>query len=148
MIKKHKKEMRKIWISSPMLVRTRCKFCKGFPVEYYRSGCNRHYLNHRDFIDIFSWVQKNHFRLCNDYYLSEKPSEFHSAWNFAYSPSYKSYNPILHSKKGVGIFNDVSEYLVCECGKTAWVFKQKAASTRAEIFNRKSDREYPKKFKY
>jgi hypothetical protein len=146
--KKDSEEIIRVKLSTPILVRTRCKFCKGFPSEYFRIGSKNHSKNPRDFINLFRWIQKYHFRLCSDFYLMESPASFDGISNFGYYPSYKSYNPDLHYKRGISPTRDIRDCLSCSCGKTYWIFYQKGSVNRVEIVNRKSDREYPQKFKY
>jgi len=144
--KKYKDEGYKISLSNSVLMRARCKFCKGFPSKHYSIGFYMHYSDHRSFINAFSWSQKYKLRVCDNYYLDWQPSEFTSMSAFSYAAPYKSYAPSLFHKRGIGKINE-SEYLVCECGKTFWLFNQKASINVAEISNRKSDRKYPQKLK-
>jgi hypothetical protein len=146
--KKDREETFKVKLSSPFLVRTRCKYCGSLPVDYFRMGGNRHFKDFRDFLNIFSWVPKHNKRLCSDFYLMDDPSSFYVMSNFSYSVPYKAYNPSIHHKRGIRPTRDINECLVCECGRTYWVFKQQAVMKRPEIVNRKSNREFPQKFKY
>jgi len=142
----HKEQINKICLSNPVLMRARCKYCGGFPEEYSYSRFGWNTYDYRDFLNWFIYVQHNTSRLCKDFYLEGNPSDFHSASFFSYSPRFKSYNSVLHYKRGVAI-NWFEESLSCKCGRTLWVFNQKSHKYQKEVVNRKSEKTYPKKFR-
>lgn len=149
MSKKYREQTVTIKLSTTVLQRTVCKYCGSPPTEYYYVGTPVLYKEARNFVELFAWVQKRHKkRFCSSYYLMCEPIEFSNINQFSFCPDFNSYNPRLHNKVGVKATRNIKDCLVCECGKTSWVIANKSMLNRPEICNRKSDREYPKKFKY
>jgi len=146
--KSQKEEDVKIKLSSSFMTRARCRHCGSYPSYYYRFGSNRRKKDHRVVLNWFSYIAKYQGRLCEDFYLIEDPKDYTLISFFDYSLRYKSYDPTLHHKRGVKSKTDMNECLTCDCGKSYWVFNQQSVTHKKEILHRKSDKKFPKIFKY
>jgi len=145
-----KEEDIKVKLSSSFMARARCKYCGSYPSYYYRFGGrgNRCKKDHRAFIDLFSWIPKHQYRLCEDFYLGNSPKNYTLMSFLNYSLYFIDYNPSLHHKRGLKEKSSFNECLTCDCGKSCWVFNQKSVINRKEIYHRKSSKNFPKIFKY
>jgi hypothetical protein len=115
----------KVNLSTPAIMRARCKKCGARPSKYYR-------LQEREFIkDIKvyssrSLRNKNFIKKMNsDWHLDFYPSTFHSIYFLSYSPLLKGYNPHLHinNRANSDSHYPLTEFLTCSCGQTTWSWK-------------------------
>jgi hypothetical protein len=152
-INKHKPEIIRVSLSTPFLVRSRCKGCGGHPNIYYwirnpsisldpRKGISEHLEA------VIRYMSRYSTRVISDFYLEEKPSSFTKINLFNYNFGPKSFNPRAHKNRGTNMTFEVVEYLTCECGKSAWAFTDKIIKNKPEIFNRKSRFTFPNKFDF
>ena len=134
-------------LSTPFLQRTKCKFCGEGPAHYYcvRETAN---LDVKRSIKYMEWIRKHHYRMCSDDYFFDDPKDCNRLIHFSYQILYRAYSPILHRTKGIHPRANFVEYLVCDCGKSTWVFYYRSTVDRPEIINRKSRSNFPKKFLY
>jgi hypothetical protein len=133
-------------LSTTFLIRTKCKFCATGPVHYFTGKTTIKWLSPHKAKGNYKFYFKFIKRVNYDYYLDEAPKKYTSMSPFTHTPAYKGYNPALHKKRGVSAINDFVEYLCCDCGRSKWVFSQKATKQRPEIVNRKAKNNYPVKF--
>ena len=135
-------EIVKVNFSSSFLARARCSACGQGPAHYYFS---RNPISWYDPINIkkmFEFIKLNFNRLSNeDYRIDDFIFSARTSF-FNHSVNYKGYKPRLHRTKGVDPSSDVVEFLICNCGKTAWAFAERSIKNRPEIINRKSRYHY------
>lgn len=144
----YKSETIRINLSTPFIVRSRCKFCGEFPSVYYLVRNSVMWHNPRKIQEQSSLYNSIVERLCANYYLKEDPKSFTSTNYFAYWVPYKNYRPRLHRTRGSNPVLDTIEFFTCDCGRTTWALSEKAVKNRPEISNRKARRKYPNKFEY
>lgn len=131
--------------SESFMIRTRCKFCLQFPDLYFRFNNEKLYKSPDFKRKINSKFTFSKFRY--DDYLLESPKDFKTISHLNYDHYIKSYNCKIHRVYGTKKYN-ITECLVCPCGKSIWNFRNNYLSTRKEISNRKSRILYPKKFDF
>ncbi len=140
-----KQEFIKVRLSTPFLVRTKCKYCGGAPSFYWYTRNSTMWFNPRkevEYLDAF----KRLFRRFNfDFYLFEEPKYFTKTTAFNYTPL-NSYRPRLHRTRGTNPVFDKTEYLSCDCGRATWAFAQKAGDQRLEKKHRRSRHCFPNEF--
>lgn len=144
----YKPEIVRVNLSTPFLVRSRCKFCAGLPTHYYYIRNATMWYNPRKPIDHFKQMTKYVKRMCSDHYLMEEPKYFVEMASFSHPVSYKGYRPRLHRTRGSSATQDVVEFLMCDCGRSSWAFSDKAVKYRPEIVARKARYRFPQKFEF
>jgi hypothetical protein len=144
----YKPETNYIKLSTPFLVKSRCKFCRGLPMHYYYIKSRGLYQDPSKLVQWFQDVSKHFKRMCTEHYFLSEPRYCGGMANFSQTPFYKGYNPTLHRTRGVSNSSEMSEFLMCECGGTSWAFRNKAVKNRPEIVNRKSRKNFPQKFEF
>lgn len=138
----------RINLSTPFVVRSRCKKCAKYPSVYYYTRNPVMWFNPNRIRAQFVFIRKFVSRMCNDLYLLEDPKNFHNANYFSFPSSFKGYRPRLHRTKGSSAIFDIVEYLTCECGGSVWAFSDKSIRSRPEIVFRKGRYKYPQKFEF
>jgi hypothetical protein len=136
----------KINAASTFPVRAKCRFCMKGPTHYFAQKLPVKWYNPKRIKELFDAASKYFKRMSQDFYLIEKPTAFTGIAAFSCYPVYKSYNPALHTKRGIPAFDDVIECLACYCGRTTWGFAQKSIVYRPDILFRKARYKYPVKF--
>jgi hypothetical protein len=144
----YKPEIIRVSLSTPFLVKSRCKHCASLPSHYYYIRNATMWFNPRVVIDRFKSNLKYFKKMTTDHYMIDDPKYFHDMSNFTHAVTYKGYRPRLHRTRGSSATQDVVEFLMCECGKTSWGFSDKAIKNRPEIVNKKSRRRFPQKFEF
>lgn len=147
--KYHQKvELIEVNISASFIARARCKYC-GTPPSLYLYSRNPYLyadIGQKQFTSAFAkkWIK----RICGDWYLQEEPSSFTEVNSF--QTIYRDYfTPTLQRTRGNPSDRDnLMEMICCECGKTAWHFKNKSIKNKPEIINRKGKYNYPQKFSW
>lgn len=125
----------KVNVSFTFIKRARCKKCAGEPEHYLYAKNKFCWESPRKQLSVFKWAQKSYKRFCNDYYLSNKPSDYKSTHYMSHSAEYKSYSPRLY-KNTINSGFEFIDFLTCGCGYSVWAFFQKSSSERPEIYNR------------
>lgn len=128
----------KINLSTPIVMRARCKRCGKFPDTYY---C----LRHRELIkDVKKQIAhslrtKKYIKKMNaEWYFDFSPSNFSSINLFSHSTIYKGYNPRLHKTKGLDPHSLKMEYLTCPCNQTIWSWVDKFVQNKLEHKHRRA----------
>ena len=145
-----KSEIVKINLSETFMVRSRCKLCGDFPSIYYYVKNPLLWSDPHKVKEIFSFIKKYVHRMCSDFYLMENPSNFYYVGYFGFKVSFKGYNPKLHHTRTPWSYykqeTEITEFLTCECGRTAWAFSDKTVKFRPEIIFKRARYKYPNKF--
>lgn len=144
-MKRNKKRIVEIKLSTTFLSRTKCRYCNDFSNFIYRI---RNYLLDYDTkicIQKFEYIKSNVKRMCDDYYLSLSPKFFKDTSFFNHSVSYKGYNPRLHRLRDVKKDDYCTEFISCRCGFTNWAINYKLCENQLS-FNRKSRHVHDRKF--
>src|SRR6185295_5165483 len=124
-----KQEFIKVRLSTPFLVRTKCKYCGSSPSFYWYTRNPAMWFSPRkeiEYLDLFKGLFK---RFNFDFYLIEEPKYFTKTSAFNYAPL-NSYRPRLHRTRGTNPVFDKTEYLSCDCGRATWAFAQKSNDQR------------------
>jgi hypothetical protein len=139
-------ELIQINISSSFMARARCPSCGEGPSYYIYQRNPYLYFDSKSKQFASNYYKDFIKRITADWYLRDKPSDFQdlSFLKFAL----KDYlTPTLHRTRGNPTErNNVMEMVCCDCGSTAWSFKQKAVKDKPEITNRKGRYQYPQTF--
>jgi hypothetical protein len=143
---KKRKGIIKVNLSSPILARTRCPYCKGLPNSYFCISNKLIDFSPRNIIDTFEFFKDDiiaSYQTSHYYYFS--PKNFTSVTDFSHQPFYKNYRIGSHSlhKDADLINNNITEYLSCNCQQSRWGFKFKTMSGRPDIYMRKSKKSFP-----
>jgi len=144
----YKQQIIRVNLSTPFIVKSRCKKCKSNPSIYYYIRNKHLSIDPRSGLKIFESIKKYYKRMCADHYMMISPKYFTDLGSFSHSVNYKGFLPKLHRARGVNIGSNITEFLMCECGATSWAFTDKAAMARPEIVNRKARNKYPQKFEF
>jgi hypothetical protein len=149
-MKSGKQKFLKMNISESFLHRTICKKCKGNPNYYFYSRNPILWYDPRRVINNLEYIKKNNKRFSPEEYSSALDDfRFSTKLNFYNHPvNYKSYRPKLHRVRGQHPILDITEYLTCECGQTAWAFSDVNVDLRNDIKHKKSRIYISKKFMY
>lgn len=143
-VEPRKPEFIKIRLSTPFLVRTKCKYCGSAPSFYWYNRNPTMWFSPRKEVEYFD-LFKNLFPKFNfDFYLAEEPKYFTRMSTFTYQAG--SYRPRLHRTRGTNPVFDRTEYLSCDCGRATWAFSQKSADQRLEKKHRRARYCFPTKF--
>ena len=145
---KDKLEVIRINVSTTFLIRSRCKGCGSSPQFYYIIRNKRPWFDPNKVIKDTVKFKSLYKRICHDHYMILPTRYFNSLQSFSHQVSYKGFNPKLHLSRGKSFINNVTEFLMCECGDTSWAFNQKSVQHTPEVENRKAKYKYPKKFEY
>lgn len=137
----------KLQLSTPFLVRTRCKHCGSMPFDYFQMHIKRGFLNPRDLIRIKSWFYSDG-SVCDNFYIDEEPKSYNVLSPFSYTHQGLSYSPKLHIKNKSFSKNDITDCMVCQCGKTYWYFGQVSSKNKPEVVNRKTQSTFSQKIMY
>lgn len=132
--------------SSSFIARTKCIKCGLPPDEYYWVNHSLYYDTPQDASALFTWFKKYITNVVGYWYEKSQPRHFHNMKTFTVRWPEQSYKPTLHQHRNVKDDDNITEYLVCPCGKTAWAFNSMVAEHRPEIKNRKARYRYPQKF--
>lgn len=135
-------------LSTPFLIKNKCKECGSNPVTYFYVRNKTLWIDPNRIIQSFDLLKKYYKRMCSDYYMKVSPKYFNDLSHFSYYTLYKSYLPKLHHTRGRDLSPNVSEFLMCECGATSWIFSNLSAKKCPEVVNRKSRYSYPHKFDF
>ena len=133
-------------MSSTFLVRTKCSVCHKSPDMYYWVNQPALYYDARSAHAVFDWFKKYIKRINISYYKKYQPKHFTLLRTFNVYWTEKSYKPGLHQHVGIGVEENIVEYLSCPCGTSVWAFAQESSKNRIEIRNRKARYSYPQKF--
>jgi len=144
----YKSEVIKVNLSTPFLVRSRCKGCGKYPTIYYYARNPVMWNNPRKILEQFSFYSKFFKRACSDFYLDDNPSSFTSMHYFEYQVPFKNFNPKLHRTRGAHPVFNYTEFVTCECGGSIWAFTDKSIKSRMEIISRKARVNLPQKFNF
>jgi hypothetical protein len=136
----------RVKLSTPFLVRTKCKACGGSPKIYYYTRNATLWYDARRVVTRFDSLKHLIKRAVGDHYYWDDPKYFTKLSTFTHGISYTSYRPRLHRTRGSNPIFDTVEYLSCECGATRWAFSERASAHRPEITNRKARGRFPHKF--
>jgi hypothetical protein len=142
-----KPEIHRVRLSSPFMVRSRCKFCMGSPIIYYYIRNPTLWFNPRKAMDRMSFIKKLLQHLRSLGFLNE-PKHCHSAAELSHDVSWAKYRPRLHRTKGSSAIFDVVEFVTCDCMQTTWAYSDEAIQNRPEINHRKSRYRFPTKFEF
>lgn len=140
-----KPEFIKIRLSTPFVVRTKCKHCGGSPAFYWYTRNPTMWFSPRKEIEHFDHYRKLIKKFNSDYYLSEEPKYFTKMIMFNYAGR-DGYRPRLHRSRGTNPVFDRVEYLSCDCGMATWAFNQKAGDLKPEKSNRRARTHFPNEF--
>lgn len=137
-------------ISESFLHRTICKKCKGHPTYYFYSRNPILWYDPRRVTASFEYIKKNNKRLSpEEFSFALDNFRFSTKLNFYNHPvNYKAYRPKLHRVRGQHPILDVTEYLTCACGYTAWAYSDAGSAFKNEIKHRKARTYITKKFIY
>lgn len=144
----YKSEIVGINLSTPFVIKGRCKKCGSYPDIYYFLRNHTLWLDPNRIVKQSSVFRKYWTRLCSDHYLSEQPRYVSGTSSFTHAVDGKSYKCRLHKNRGVNPVLDLEEFLTCQCGGTTWAFHDKSTRHRPEIVNRKAKRNFPQKFEF
>lgn len=136
----------RVGMSSTFPIRSKCRFCMKGPTHYFCQRLPPRWFSPKRIQEMANHAYKHINRMCQDFYFIETPKEFTGTMAFNWQHAGKSYDPSLHTKRGAVFFDNVLEYLSCNCGRTCWSFAQKIAILRDEIVRRKARYKYPQKF--
>lgn len=139
-----KQEFIKIRLSTPFVVRTKCKYCGGAPSFYWYTRNSTMWFNPRKEIEYLDCFKNLFSRFAFDFYLTEEPKYFTKINAFTYVVN--SYRPRLHRTRGTNPVFDKVECLTCDCGRATWAFNQKAGDLRLEKKHRRARHCFPNKF--
>jgi hypothetical protein len=144
----YKSEIIRINLSTPFLVKNRCKECGSHPSIYYYIRNRNLWLDPRRVLKDFDILKKYYKRMCSDHYMMLSPKYFTDLGSFSHQVGYKGFLPKLHRSRGRSIISNIAEFLMCECGATSWAYADKAVINCPEIANRKARSKYPQKFEF
>lgn len=144
----YKPDIIRVRLSTPFLVRTKCKFCNGLPTIYYYVQNPSLWFDPRRVTDQLEFVKKYVKRMGSSHYLYDDPKYFTGEATFGHQVTYKGYRPKLHRTRGVSPHLDIIEHLTCECGRANWAFTEKSVQNRPEIMARKARHRFPQKFEF
>lgn len=144
-MKRNKKRIVEVKLSTTFLSRTKCRYCNDFSPFIYRVRNSLLDYDVKLYIQKFEYIKANVKRMCDDYYLFLNPKFFKDVSFFNHAVSYKGYNPRLHRLKNVKKDDYCTEYLSCVCGFTNWAFNYKSCENQLS-FNRKSKNYHKRKF--
>jgi hypothetical protein len=139
-----KQELIKVRVSTPFMVRTKCKYCGGAPSFYWYTRNPTVWFNPRKEIEYYDLFKNLFRRFSFDFYLAEEPKYFTKMGTFKYAVN--SYRPRLHRARGTNPVFDKVEYLSCDCGRATWAFAQKAGDQRLEKRHRRARYCFPNEF--
>lgn len=145
--KEYKPEIIRVRLSTPIMVRTRCKHCMGLPSIYYYLRNPTMWFSPRKALDASSHIKKL-IGLIQQRSPILPPKYYTSASLLAHNIMYAKYRPKLHRTRGCSAVFDVVEILTCDCMQTTWAFTDKAVSNRPEIACRKARYRFPNKFSF
>jgi hypothetical protein len=149
-IKANKSGIVRINLSTPFVVRSRCKKCGEHPSIYYCMGGPTMWHNPRQSQNEFAYIRKHTNRLCSDYYLMEPPINYNMLMQyFNFKVYFNSYRPRLHRSctNNKLFFFDIVEYLSCKCGGATWAFNNKYNVVKPGTSLRKARNNFPFQFK-
>lgn len=138
-------------MSSSFFKRARCKYCKGGPVDFYRSYSEEPvYKDTAEYLSRnMAWFRKHvkYVRTFNVYHPDLRDTAGISEYN-SIVPPYYSYNTTFHriipyKMKDNKVMGFV-ELFFCDCSKTCWMFNVAKAykDYRVDIVHRKADRAF------
>lgn len=140
-------EVVKINLSTPIVMKNRCRKCGKHPDVYYyiqQSGGN---FTPREELMQFDWVKRRLKRMSVDWYLSNNPKSYSGISPFSHAVTYKGFNPRLLRSSSAPNGNYI-EYLTCECiGAPNWTWMDKGNQT-PEHRHRRARTTYGKSFLY
>lgn len=133
----------RVRLSSPFVVKSRCKECMGHPVFYYSTKVNVYTKDPRVTVKVsksqqFSWTDINK----GIEWLFPDPQDLPGVSMLSYPAFFAKYNAKLHLRKSAFPLN-VVEFVTCDCMATQWAFTDKMTTFRPEIENRKARYTYP-----
>lgn len=143
-----KYEVVKINLSTPFVVRSRCKVCGNYPSIYYYIRNPVIWNDPRRMQEYFSFYYKHIKRLCSNYYLNDSPTSFTSANFLSEEIPFRSFKPKLHHTRGFPSVYNYTEFITCKCGGSVWAYTDKSIRSRLEISMRKSRSIFPQKFNF
>ncbi len=144
----YKPELVRINLSTPIIMKNRCRKCGKHPDVYYYLEQPTYYHDPRASAEILQWLKLLLDRMSADWYQVSPPSEFTGMSLFAHQVNYKGHNPRLSRSRGLNASSNVVEYLTCECGYSNWTWADRTNQNRPEIVNRRARSTYPKRFLY
>jgi hypothetical protein len=148
----HKSEIVKVNLSETFMVRSRCTSCGELPSMYYYFKNPILFDDVNEIRYLFTFIRKYVNRMCNDFYLIDRPGDFIRMGFFGFRLNFKGYNPKLHRTRTPWARYkqdlEITEFLTCECGKTSWAFSDKTVKLRPEIILKKARYKYPKNFDF
>ncbi len=149
-MKTAKQKFLKMNVSESFLHRTFCKKCLGYPIYYFYSRNPILWYDPRRVLSSFDYIKKNNKRLSpEEFTFGLENFRFSNRLNFYNHPvNYKSYRPRLHRVRGQHPVLDITEYLTCECGCTAWAYSDIGSVYRNDIKHKKSRVYITKKLMY
>jgi hypothetical protein len=107
----------------------------------------RGFIDPRDFIRIKAWFYSEG-SVCDNFYLEEEPKSYNTITAFSYSHKGLSYSPRLHLKNKSFNKNNLTDCMVCQCGKTYWYFSQMTSKDKPEVVNRKTQKTFPQRIMF
>ena len=142
-----KVEVVKINLSTPILMKSRCRSCGKHPDVYYYIQQALLNSTPRAEIKQFDWVKRRLRRMSADWYLTSSPKSYSGVSSFSHPVTYKGFNPRL-LRSGSAQSGNYIEYLTCECiGAPNWTWMDKGNQT-PEHRHRRARITYPKSFLY
>ena len=136
-----------ISLSSPILVRTRCKYCNSLPQDCFLLMKKRIFLSPVEINNIYmKYITK--YMIINSVPVHSNGRFIRVNRDLSLPVNYKAFNSSLHKNKknSIDTYLSFTEVVLCRCGRSCWGVQDKTKLLRHEVLHRKSFKCYPKTF--